>query len=166
VTDQAADRIAVDHDDPRDLPGAFRHRHRLEVRFGDTDAMGHVNNAVYLTYVEAARVAWWADVAGEPIIREPDRAESLILAEAEIAFRAPIFFGETVVVETRATGFGRSSVRVEHRITASRDGETSRLVATCRSVIVRYDYEQERPVPFTDEVVERVERFEGRSLRS
>jgi acyl-CoA thioester hydrolase len=158
-------RIAVVPDDPRDLDGEFRHRHPVEVRFGDTDAMGHVNNAAYLTYVEAARVRWWADVTGEPIIRDPGRAESLILAEADVAFRAPIFFGDDVVVETRATRIGRSSLHVEHRLTAGGPGEPARLAATCTSVIVRYDYVGERPVPFTADTIERLERFEGSRLR-
>jgi len=159
-------RIEVSPDDPRDLPGDLAHRASVAVRFGDTDAMGHVNNAVYLTYVESARVEWWAEVTGEPIIREPHRSESLILADADIAFRAPIFHGDTVVVETRATRIGRSSLDVEHRLTAGRAGAKARLVATCRSVIVRYDYDRERPVPFTPDTVARIERFEGRPLRA
>jgi acyl-CoA thioester hydrolase len=138
----------------------------VQVRFADTDAMGHVNNAAYLTFVEAARIDWWAAVAGEPILREPARAEGLILAEASVAFRAPVFFGDRVVVETRATGIGRTSLALEHRVTAQRDGEPCRLVATCQSVIVRYDYVEERPTPFSSELVERVEAFEGRTLRA
>jgi len=137
----------------------------VEVAFRDIDAMGHVNNAVFLTYVEAARVDWWATITGEPIEREPGRAESLILAEADVAFRAPIFHGETVVVETRVTHIGRTSLRSEHRLTAARSGEAPRLVATCRSIIVRYDYVLEAPVPFSPETVERIEGFEGMSLR-
>jgi acyl-CoA thioesterase FadM len=43
--------------DSRDIGGDFAHRHAVEVRLSDTDAMGHVNNARYLTYVEIARVA-------------------------------------------------------------------------------------------------------------
>ena len=58
-------RIAVP-DDPRDLPGTFCHRREVDVRFADTDAMGHVNNAVYLTYCESARISYWTDVTGEP----------------------------------------------------------------------------------------------------
>ena len=38
----------------------------IDVRFADTDAMGHVNNAVYLTYCEIARIRYWTDVTGEP----------------------------------------------------------------------------------------------------
>ena len=159
-------RVALGREDPRDLPGDFGHRHQIEVRFADTDAMGHVNNAKYLTYIEAARVAWWAEIADEPIIRDPGRSESLILAEADVAFRAPVFFGDAVIVETRATRIGRSSVTVEHRLTTSSDGQPPRLAATCRSVIVRYDYLEERAVPFSDATIERIERSEGRRLRS
>src|SRR4029079_3440350 len=100
--------------------------------------MAHINNAVYLTYIETARVAWWAEITGEPIIRDPGRSESLILAEADVAFPAPFFFGAAVVVETRATRIGRSSVHVEHRLTAASDGQPPRLAATRTSVLVPY----------------------------
>ncbi|MGK2850292.1 MAG: acyl-CoA thioesterase [Candidatus Limnocylindrales bacterium] len=74
--------------DPRDLPGPFRHRVTNDVRFADTDAMGHVNNAVYLTYCETARIRYWTDVTGEPVAARHHGAESLILAEARITYRA------------------------------------------------------------------------------
>jgi acyl-CoA thioester hydrolase len=151
--------------DPRDLEGTFGHRKSVEIRFADTDAMGHVNNALYLTFVEAARVDWWTATTGEPLERVGGRVQGLILAEAEVAFRSPLFFGETVVVETRAGRFGRTSLSVEHRLTASRPDGPVRLVATCRTVVVRYDYVTEAPVPWPTELIERVETFEGRSLR-
>ena len=81
-------------DDPRDLPGDFGHRVVIEVRFADTDAMGHVNNAVYLTYCEMARIRYWTDVTGDPVAAGQEGAESLILAEARITYRAPVFHGE------------------------------------------------------------------------
>ena len=152
--------------DPRDLEGNFGHRAGVVVRFADTDAMGHVNNAVYLTFIESARIGWWMAATGEPLEREAGRAEGLILAEAEIAFRSPVFFGETLVVETRATRIGRTSLALEHRLTASPPGGPVRLVATCRSVLVRYDYETERPVAWPAPLVEQVEAFEGRTLRA
>ncbi len=157
-------RIATP-DDPRDLPGDFAHRREIPVRFADTDAMGHVNNAVYLTYCEIARIAYWTDVTGEPIRLGTQGAESLILAEARISYRAPAFHGETVTVETRATRIGRSSFNLEHRLTACEAGKPSRLVATSESVLVRYDYTLERPVPLSAGHVAAIESFEGRRLR-
>ena len=160
-------RVAVDGTpDGRDLEGDFSHRASVEVRFGDTDAMGHVNNAVYLTFIEAARIGWWLAATGEPLERDAGRAEGLILAEVEVAFRSPVFFGETVVVETRPGRVGRTSLGLEHRLTASRPGGPVRLVATCRSVMVRYDYEAEVPVPWPADVIARIEAFDGRPLGS
>lgn len=152
--------------DPRDLPGDFGHRLEVRVRFADTDAMAHVNNATYLTYVEAARIDWWTAITGESLEREHGRRDGLILAEAEIAFRSPVVFGETVTVETRATRIGRTSVAVEHRLTAAASpGGDARLVATCRSVIVRYDYVAAAPTPWPPAFVAAIEAFEGRPLR-
>ncbi len=151
--------------DPRDLEGDFRHRHRVVVRFGDTDAMGHVNNAVYLTFAEAGRLAWWSDATGEPIQRESHRDEGLILAEAEVAFRSPVLFGEIVDIETRATRIGRTSIAVDHRLTAGEGSGPMRLAAVVRTVMVRYDYAAGAPTRWPDALIERIEAFEGRSLR-
>jgi acyl-CoA thioester hydrolase len=158
-------RIATP-DDPRDLPGDFAHRREIQVRFADTDAMGHVNNAVYLTYCEIARITYWTDVTGEPVRLGSHGAESLILAEARISYRAPAFHGETVTVETRAIRIGRSSFSLEHRLTACIPGQPARLVATSESILVRYDYTREAPVALSDEFVAAIETFEGRTLRA
>ncbi len=152
--------------DPRDLPGPFRHRVTIDVRFADTDAMGHVNNAVYLTSCEMARIRYWTDVTGEPVAAGHEGAESLILAEARITYRAPVFHTEQVTVETRATRIGSSSFTLEHRLTACPPGGAPRLVAVSDSVMVRYDYRTERSTPLDDGFVDAIGRFEGRDLKS
>jgi acyl-CoA thioester hydrolase len=150
--------------DPRDLPGDFRHRVEITIRFADTDAMGHVNNAKYLTYCEIARIRYWTDVTGEPIALGTEGAESLILAEARITYRAPAFHGEVATVQTRATRIGRSSFTLEHRLLAAVPGETPRLVAVSESVLVRYDYATGTPVPLSAEHIAAMETFEKHSL--
>ncbi|MFL5684434.1 MAG: acyl-CoA thioesterase [Chloroflexota bacterium] len=152
-------------EDGRDLSGDFAHRVSMDVRFADTDAMGHVNNAVYLTYCEMARIRYWSDVTGEPVAAGHEGAESLILAEARITYRAPVFHTETVTVETRATHIGRSSFTLEHRLTSCAPGGSPRLVALSESVMVRYDYRTDRPAPLSDAFIRAIETFEGRSLR-
>ena len=137
---------------------------RLEVRFRDCDPMGHVNNAVYLTYCEMARIRYWTDVSGEPIALGTEGAESLILAEARITYRAPTFHGEIVTVETRATRIGRTSFTLEHRLLAAAPGVALRLVAVSESVLVRYDYAGAKPVTLSPAHIAAIEGFEGRSL--
>lgn len=157
-------RIATSGD-PRDLPGDFAHRVEIAVRFADTDAMGHLNNAVYLTYCEMARIRYWSDVTGEPLAARHHGAESLILAEARITYRAQVFHTDVVTVETRATRIGRSSFVLEHRLTACEPGGASRLVAVSDSVMVRYDYTVGRAAELDPRFVDAMETVEGRSLR-
>jgi acyl-CoA thioester hydrolase len=153
--------------DPRDLPGAFPKRYVVDVRFGDTDAMGHVNNSRFLTYVESARIAYWEAATGEPFALATHGAEeSLILAEVRVAFRSPAVFGETLTVETRAGRVGRSSFTLQHRITASTSPHgPARVVATADDVLVMYDYGNARPRRIPDDVLARLEAYEGRPLR-
>jgi acyl-CoA thioester hydrolase len=153
--------------DPRDLPGDFRYRRPIEVRFNDTDAMGHVNNAVYLTYCEMARAGYYETVMGRPLpLGVHGVEEGMILAEIRIAYRSPLVFGETVTVEARMESVGRTSFRMAFRLTAgeSRYGRP-RLVAVAESVQVMYDYAAGRPIPVPDELVAAAEVFEGRRLR-
>ena len=98
--------------------------HRDAVRFRDCDAMGHVNNAVYSTYLEEARIGVLGDLIG------------FILARVEIDFRSELRNGEDVEVRTRCSRIGTKSFDLEHVISA--DG---RVVAEARSVLVSYDYE-------------------------
>lgn len=152
--------------DPRDLAGPFRHRVEIVVRFADTDAMRHVNNAVYLTYCEVSRIRYWTDVTGEPLALATDGAESLILAEARITYRAQAFYGEIVTVETRANRIGRSSFALEHRLLAGLEGGELRLVAVSDTVLVRYEYATGRPVALSAGHIAAIEAFEGRPLRA
>ena len=109
--------------------------HRERVRFRDCDAMGHVNNAVYSTYLEEAR------------IRVLGGLTPFILARVEIDFRSQLRAGEEIEVGTRCSRVGTKSFDLEHQIRA--DG---RVVADARSVLVGYDYDTERSVPLSDEI--------------
>jgi acyl-CoA thioester hydrolase len=152
--------------DPRDLDGDFAHRHLVQVRLADTDAMGHVNNASYLTYVEIARVAYYERVTGNALpIGVHGAEEGMILAEIRMTYRSPAFYGETLTVESRIERIGRTSFGMVHRITApeSRYG-SSRLVAVADSTLVSYDYTEERPIPVPDDWRGAMEAFEKRPL--
>lgn len=140
-------------------PVEFRHRSSLQVRFRDTDAFGHVNNAVFASYTELARIRYLLDVLRpeKPFDRMP-----LILARLEIDFRSPVQFGEEVVVETRVDRIGRTSFAMSHRMTA---GE-GRLAAEMSSVLVAYDYAAARPMPVPDAWRARLAAFEERSLNT
>jgi acyl-CoA thioester hydrolase len=149
--------------DPRDVAGDFAHRCEVEVRLSDTDAMGHVNNARYLTYVEIARVAYHEQVIGKPLpLGVHGAEEGMILADIRMTYRAQAFFGETITVETRIDRIGTTSFTMVHRMTApaSRYGP-ARLVATSEAILVSYDYGTDRPIPVPDDWRAAIAAFEG-----
>jgi acyl-CoA thioester hydrolase len=150
-------------DDPRDLPGDFACRRDVEVRFADTDAMGHVNNSNYLTYCEIARAVYYEAVTGRPLpLGVHGAEEGMILADVRVAYRAQAFYGETLAVETRVVRLGRTSFTMEHRITAPDSGYgKARLVAIAESVLVTYDYTVGRPIPLPARLAAAIEAFEG-----
>ena len=96
--------------------------HPIEVRFRDLDALGHVNNAVYLTYLESARIAYWLHVTR----RSGLDALDMILARVEIDYRSPLSYGEAVDVTVRCASMRRSSFVLEF---AARERAAGRLVA-------------------------------------
>lgn len=166
IPDAAPGRVDVPAD-PRDLVGVFRYRRPIEVRFADTDAMGHVNNAAYLTYCEIARAGYYEAVTGEPLpLGAHGASEGMILAEARITYRSPAFYGETLTIEARVGRIGRTSFTQEFRLTApqSRYGD-ARLVAVSESTQVMYDYSAERPIPVPGDLAVAMEAYEGHPLR-
>jgi len=108
------------------------------VRFRDLDALAHVNNAVFLTYFESARIAYWLEVTG----RSGLSALDMILARVEVDYRSPLRFGERVEIGVRCASISRSSFVLEFRM---RETATGRLVAEARKVLVYYDFKAQRP---------------------
>jgi acyl-CoA thioester hydrolase len=109
----------------------LRFVHRETVRFNDCDPMGHLNNAIFSTYLEQARLAYFGDAERMP-------QSDIILARTEIDFRAPVSLGETVEVEVWPTRLGIKSFTLSYELRAG-----GRLVAEAKSVLVGYDYERE-----------------------
>jgi len=125
---------------------------RLTVRFSDCDPLGHVNNAVYSTYLEQARIVLWRRQAGFELRRAASgrqpRGEGFILARTEIDFRSEAHDGDELEIRLSLEGFGRTSARYGYEIV---DVGSDRLVVEAKSVQVWYDYDAGRPVPLTEE---------------
>jgi acyl-CoA thioester hydrolase len=119
-------------------------RVRMVVRFRDCDPYGHVNNAVYLTYLENARFALW----------RAQKMRGVILARAEADYKAQAKYGDELEVRVRLEGLGRTSFRYEYEV---RDVTTDQVVLTARTVQVHYDYERQMPLELTDEVRRKLE---------
>lgn len=124
----------------------------VEVSFRDLDVLGHVNNAVYLTYLETARIKFLHEVLDLQAVGQLP----LILAEATVSYRAPAFFGELLTVGVGVARFGGKSFEMRYRI----DGGDGRLVAEARTVLVAYDYTAGATIPVPEELKARVLAFQ------
>jgi acyl-CoA thioester hydrolase len=133
-----------------------RFSHRLEVRFRDCDAMGHTNNAVYLTYLEQARFAHWRSLWGFGSALVPAAVEGegppaipgVILARVEADYKRPSRYGDTLEIRLTVADVGRSSFRYDYEIV----DEQGRTVLTAKTVQVMYDYTAEKPVAIPDAI--------------
>jgi acyl-CoA thioester hydrolase len=121
--------------------------HRIEVRFRDCDPLGHVNNAVYLTYLEQARLFYWQSLWGFGVDRR-STIPGVIMARAEIDYRLPAHYGQTLDIRIDLAAIGKTSFTYDYEIL----DEASRVIASARTVQVMYDYEAGKPVPIPDEI--------------
>lgn len=129
----------------------------LRPRFRDTDAMGHINNAVYVTYLEVARQEYWR------AFKQDDnyRIVPFILARVEVDFRSEALMHETLELCIRCAFVGSKSFGFEYAI---REIASKRLVVAAKSVQVFYDYAAKKSIPCPDDMRLQLASFEGRSL--
>lgn len=128
----------------------------VPMRLADTDALGHVNNAHYLSFLESARVAYIEKVMGWRDVKD----YKVIIARIEIDYKSPAYHYETMKVGLRVEKLGGSSIVMDYRM---EDKATGRLVVQAKSVMVCFDYGLGRPVRIPEEMRGRMEEFDGLS---
>lgn len=117
--------------------------HELHPRFRDLDALGHVNNAVMVTFLEQARFQWWRGyLAGRPF-----ESEGFLIARVEADYRLPILLEDLVRIELRVIRVGNSSFDCAYRVTRGTDGT---ILAEAKTVQVMLDFKTNRPTPLRD----------------
>ena len=144
---------------PIPSPESFPLHTDVAVRFRDVDAMGHVNNAVYLSFFEEARVALFHHLG--PTASDRSSLEDrfpFILAEASCRYLSPARVGETLRVHLRVARIGTTSFDFEYLVV---ERNTGRPVATGRSVQVAFDYGARKPVAIPEHVRALLEAYRG-----
>lgn len=129
----------------------FSYTTDLNVRVRDIDFMGHVNNAVYATYLEEARTSYFEDVLDVPLTDIDS-----VLAHLEIEYRQPITIEDDVTVALRIPRIGESSLPMEYEIRAGDD-----VAATGETVQVTVDRRSGETRPISDRVRASIAEFEG-----
>jgi acyl-CoA thioester hydrolase len=122
--------------------------HGLTVRWSDCDAFGHVNNAVYVTYFEEARAAFWRRLMAEAF-----RGFDFIIAEVTCAYVAPAHDPEPLAIAVAVSAIGTKSFTLAYTITR----EGGAIVARGQSVQVMYDHENKVSYAIPPEVRAKLE---------
>jgi acyl-CoA thioester hydrolase len=140
------------------MPG-FHFHHPIEVRYGDLDPQGHLNNAKFLTFFEQTRVQYLIQLglfANDQSFMEV----GIILAEVKVIFLAPVHFGTDVKVGMRVARIGNKSMLSEYTLI---DAGTNRELATGSAVLVAFDYRNRQTIPIPVAWREKIAGFEGLS---
>jgi len=129
----------------------------VEVRYGDLDPQGHVNNAKHLTYFEQARIAYMIELG--LFTKDQSFMEiGVILADVHITYLAPIYFGEQIKVGVHIAKLGTKSMTWNQNIV---DAKTGKELAKGEVVMVTYDYKEEKTINIPHEWREKIKHFEG-----
>lgn len=135
----------------------FHFYHPVEVRYGDLDPQGHVNNAKYLTYFEQARIAYLVELG--LFTKDQSFMEiGVILADVHITYLEPVYFGQKIKVGARVSKLGNKSILCEQNIV---DADTDKELAKGEVVMVTYDYRAEKTISVPQEWREKIMEFEG-----
>lgn len=122
----------------------------LQVRFNECDGLGHVNNAVYYTYMETARIELFQQLDLDMDLQN----WSLIVASTSCDYKAQATFGQWLTITTETEKIGNKSFTLLHRIL---DRDSGQLIAQGRAVMVHFDYHQQKSTPLTPEMVQTLE---------
>jgi acyl-CoA thioester hydrolase len=111
--------------------------HQVTVRWRDTDALGHVNHAVFLTYLEEGRDAFYLQVLGNPIY---------VVVRLEVDLRAEVFHQDRrLTVRIAVERVGTTSLTTRETILNA----SNELIAEARVITLRWDNDERKPIPFS-----------------
>ena len=137
--------------------GEFRFHHPVEVRYGDLDPQGHVNNAKHLTYFEQARIAYLVELG--LFTRDQSFMEiGVIIADVHVTYLEPVYFGQDIKVGVRVARLGNKSMTWEQNIV---DADTGKTLAKGEVIMVTYDYKTEKTINIPHEWRKKFIGFEG-----
>ncbi len=135
----------------------YKFFHPIEVRYGDLDPQGHLNNAKYLTYFEQAR-GYYLVRLGLFSLEQAFLDIGIIIADIHIRYHAPVYWGKSVKAGVRTAKIGSKSLTVEQRVA---DEATDKLYADGTVILVAYDYHEHRTIPVPQVWREKISQFEG-----
>jgi acyl-CoA thioester hydrolase len=135
----------------------YKFFHPIEVRYGDLDPQGHVNNAKYLTYFEQARVHYLIQLG--LFSRDQSFMEiGVVIADIHIAYHAPTHYQDNIKVGVKTIKLGGKSIVLEQCVM---DADTGKIMASGKVVMVTFDYKDLKSIAVPIEWKSKISKFEG-----
>jgi acyl-CoA thioester hydrolase len=123
---------------------SFKYKTSIEMRFADLDMMGHVNNAVYFTYMEVGRTKYWKHA-----INWDWEKTGVIIANAAIDYMVPLFLGDKISMYVRTSRIGNTSFDLEYLIVKDNNGKEV-ICSRGKTVCIAFDYQSKKPSTIPD----------------
>lgn len=134
----------------------YKHKISMTVRFSDLDAMGHVNNAAYLSYLEEARIGYFNDILN---YSKNNLAFGAVIARIEIDYISQIKLGDEVEVYTRCLKIGNKSSDLDNLIVIKKDRQNI-IASHSITKLVAFDYSLGTSVVIPNEIKEIIREYE------
>lgn len=135
----------------------FKHQFPIQIRFADIDKLGHVNNAIYHSYFELARVAYFDEIVGE---RVDWQRQGMILANANVNFKIPVRLGDQLTCYTKVSKVGNKSFELSNKLVITKDKE-EHIAATATYVIVCMNYDTQQTIAVPESWKAAINSYEG-----
>jgi acyl-CoA thioester hydrolase len=135
----------------------MKHKASIQIRFADTDMLGHVNNANYLTYMELARMSYFNEVVNDAVDWS---IEGVILAKAVVDYRRPILIEDTLFVYLAVDHISSKSFNFSYRFVVAKDGEEI-TYAEGSTIMVCFDYQLQKSIVMPEKWKSRIMQYEG-----
>ncbi|HOU67033.1 MAG: acyl-CoA thioesterase [Paludibacteraceae bacterium] len=132
----------------------FNHSEKIQMRFNDIDVLGHVNNAIQITYFDYGKVHYFESLKKQIIDWS---GSDLVMVHFEVDFMEPIFRGNNIEVKTKVYEIGNKSVKL---VQILQDETTGHIKSVCRSVMCGFDAKTNESIIISDEWRNLIQKFE------
>jgi acyl-CoA thioester hydrolase len=135
----------------------MKHKATIQIRFADTDMLGHVNNANYLTYMELARMSYFTEVVNDAV---DWNKEGVILAKSIIDYRRPILLEDHLQVHICIDQISSKSFNFSYKFVVTKQEEEI-TYAEGSTIMVCFDYQLNKSIVMPEKWKERIKTYEG-----
>lgn len=133
----------------------FKHQENVQIRFNDVDVIGHVNNAIILTYFDLGKVKYF-EALNHQGIGHGDI--DLVIVNVNVDFKIPVFMGDDIVVKTKIYEIGHKSLKL---VQVLFDEKTQHVKSVCRTIMCGFDAKTNTSLPISDEWKTLISTYEG-----